>query len=253
LAIEYFGEVNSDGSIIASPDGEDNNSSISQLSWNVNCAIPACPGSGTYNVKSLAAYNRLSSAGTGYISLGVYTTGGSLICQTDMFAITNTSLQWNERLAANMAGTLTLTGGVSYYMASYAHTGKQININYKTGSDGDMVYQIMTDYSGSLPASLPSPYGTWTGRYYIRCGVEAASGYDVAPAASTLSVLSSSPIVAITGATWKEAENTSTTVPLDTTIRLRIGVDTDIDTDPMLLQLEYRKQGETQWRKVYKP
>jgi hypothetical protein len=101
--------------------------------------------------------------------------------------------------------------------------------------------------------------------------VLAQGGYTITPSSSivyaygTTGVIAVSPSVSQSGyrwrndngaedtATWLADQDTASSIPIDTTVRLRIGVDTDIDTDPMLLQLEYRKQGETQWRKVYKP
>lgn len=174
MAIEYFGECNSDGSIIASPTGEDDNSSSNEFVWLAGAAILACPGSGTYNVKSLAAYARIL-AGSPVIRIGIYTTAGAKICETNTITVVGSSLAWQECLAASMSGTLTLTGGTNYYLSLAFKAGGTVGINYKTGSNGDLLYKMDTDYTAGLPTTLPSSPLSWTGRHYIRCGVEAAA------------------------------------------------------------------------------
>ena len=173
MAVEYFGEVNSDGSPIASPTGEDNTGGA-QIQATVVAAIQACPGTGQMNLVSLAMYGRVGS-GSGNIRIGIYrSSDGALVCQTDTFAASSSSA-WQERLAANVTWSIgTALGGGTEYKLSWA-CATDVYVSYKAGATGDLHYAA-GDYSAGLPSNISTLDGTWHGHHYIRCGVEASSG-----------------------------------------------------------------------------
>lgn len=176
MATEYFGECNSDGSIIAAPDGWDYGGPA--YVGNIG-ATYTCPGTGTRNIVSLAIYSK--SGGTaGNVRVAIYDSGWDLVCQWDAeMSVADDTPAWREKLAADLTGTKTLTGGENYHLVYSVEVGSYPQFAFQEGSTGDFRYSAV-DYTGGFPASLSAPSAGNVGpdgnaRIYMRVGVEAAT------------------------------------------------------------------------------
>jgi hypothetical protein len=178
------------------------------------------------------------------------------------------------------AGTATSVTGGAYITVTYS-SGNTIRATIEGVDAGTIkVYiedtQQGTDYTDSdCDAGSAGVYGYSYGNITtdlidnFAAGNMAAAGISITVSDTLSTMYASSPAITLNSntsqsgyrwrnddgaedtATWLADQDVASSIPLDTTVRLRIGVDTDIDTDPMLFQLEYRRQGETQWRKAY--
>ena len=143
-----------------------------------------CPGSGTQVVQELSAYCRLNS-GSAHIRLGVYNTSGTLLGYGTSEVAVSSSLGWQGHMSESAVqavggGSLQLTGGVNYILA-VCDDQASIYVYYGMNNVASAVNLKLTDYTGGLPSSLPSPDATVDNEYCIRCGVDPALSAKAIP------------------------------------------------------------------------
>lgn len=182
MALTYFGLCDSAGD----PTGgtsDDNAGSGVGIYNDASISGFQCPGSGSQTVSEIGFYGKVDS-GTANLGLAVYDNAGNRLCaNTTTIAMSNTTEQWVTVQAADISGTLTLTGGDYYRLVVYvdnatARTTKAQNSggHYQTGSSWEK-------YS-SFPATLPT--GTAGYIWPVRVGVDLGGGGELAPTSGSL-------------------------------------------------------------------
>jgi hypothetical protein len=236
----YFGECQSDGSLIGAVAGYDYGGVA--CIGNVGITYTA-PGSGVQNIDSLGIYAR-SGGTSGDIRCALYNDDLSLRCQWDAaLTISDDTPSWRDFATADLTGTTTVVGGQNYHFYYTLGSGNYPQIGYNTGSANDWKYGV-DNYLSGFPASVSEPSaGSTAGRMIMRCGVAGGTieqeGFrfrndDGSEAA----------------ATWIANQDTNITAPKNVNTRLRFVVNSTGDFSATQFQLEYRKSGESTWRKV---
>ena len=179
MALSYFGPTGASG--------DDDNGSKHQLNW-LNTTY-VCPGTGNQILKELSVYCKI---GANYpeIRVGIYTAAGVLVAQgTALVTVTGSSYSWQGHLVVTniTPNPCVLTGGTAYRLAYYTTVNDTCTSQYETGGTNAGSYLVDTDYSASLPATFPSPTGSWTGMWNIRAGVEAEGAAAIGPSGAIVS------------------------------------------------------------------
>lgn len=165
MAVQYFGQL-----VDAAGARTGSTAVSSGQSYNLWMASAVtCPGSGCQALRSIGI-SCYEFSPTGQIRLGLYDSGGNKIAQTTKKSIPDSTEGWVEWTSSEMSViSLGLTGGQTYTV--FVEQFDQ-GIRSSYGSASGMSYNAV-DYSETvLPATLPSPAGSWNG-WPIRIGVEA--------------------------------------------------------------------------------
>lgn len=168
----YFGQCDSSGNPVGGALGDVNSLGGNQSWW---CAGKSytCPGSGNQTVKEISAYVKINS-GTPTFRMGLYNSGGSLVCQgAAAVALSGSSYSWQGHMTqANMSpNPCNLTGGATYRFG-ISGSGPETGVrSTPDGATGDTQYATTSYTSGGWPASIPSGSGY---NYWIvgRIGVD---------------------------------------------------------------------------------
>lgn len=153
-----------------------------------------CPGTGSQTVIDLSAETS-DSPGSNF-NMGIYNAAGNLVVEGTAEKACAYPTAWVTWGASDLTwhiGT-TLTGGATYRIA-YAAGGSNRCMGTDGQPSGTSLY-VDTDYSGGLPATLPS-LSNDTIIVNLRCGVEPAGGatYDKSVTFSSSPACSNSPKV----------------------------------------------------------
>jgi hypothetical protein len=138
-----------------------------------------CPGSGNMDVKTLEAFCR--SPYSTQIKLAVYTSGGTLVCESTDWLMppdylapfkwvvaTFSSLTWRN-------GYTTLTGGSSYKLAVLVKSGQTyISIGVDTVTSGDIAAFGSQTYT-TMPDPIPGGLSNSNAGAMLRCSVSPGS------------------------------------------------------------------------------
>ena len=175
----YFGQQNTGGA--------DNTNQAGIFVWSPGTFT--CPGSGDQNIQELSSYVNLNTATPSCaIRLGVYSASNTKVAEgTSAVAITS-GAAWQGHMsqaAVKAAGGVSpgvLTGGVEYKIAvAYgAYSSGAMTVSYDSGASANMPYKVQDSTGGDLPA-LPTPDGSDSPFYSMRCGVDSAGPPPPAP------------------------------------------------------------------------
>jgi hypothetical protein len=171
MAIVYRGYCNSDGS----------NKAVGALavfgeigyifdSYTTNMGTPA----GDQTLKELAVYQEVAA---GAFKIALYDSSGNLVCSGgSKSAVTGPGwLAWDNTsltpVGGSLGDTITLSGSTNYRIG-FVQNYNQSKIYYDGGSSGNSKINIVANYAGFPPSTIPA--GTaWTALVGLRYGVEA--------------------------------------------------------------------------------
>jgi hypothetical protein len=228
----YFGECQSDGSLIGAVAGYDYGGPA--YVGNVGITYTA-PGSGTQTIESLGIYAR-SGGTSGDIRCALYNDDLSLRCQWDAaLAISDDTPSWRDKATANLTGTTTVVGGLNYHFYYTLGASNYPQPAYNTGNAGDWKWEA-GEYLSGFPSTMTEPAGgNSAGRIIMRCGVTVASG-----AIEQEGFRFRNDDGSESGATWKAAQDTNINLAADTAFRLREIINATGDPASAGYQDEYR-------------
>lgn len=157
-------------------DADDTTGSGQQLSQYAG-KLWVAPVSGT--LRELSAYVKPLS-GTVTIRVGLYTSTGNLVAESDEVVVVGPGYAWQGAMTAaqlrpvggNLGNPVGVTAGTAYRLAFAETSGGDCGVGYELGGgNGDVMYSFNTDYSAGLPLTLGSG-SSWSGWWNIRAGVE---------------------------------------------------------------------------------
>ena len=150
MSVAYFGMCNSSTGVI-SGDTLDDNLGDGHLSvWN-GTQVFTCPGSGSVTLTGLHIYCRKASGSTD-ARIGLYTTGGALVIDAEVFTVSGASYSWQGVTGLST----TLTGGTNYVIFCSFYLGSDVDCRGLSGSSGIGKYEQGPDYISALPTTLPT-------------------------------------------------------------------------------------------------
>lgn len=169
----YFGECQSDGSLIGAPAAYEGGANVDIA----NIAVTyTCPGTGTQNIVSIAIYGKSAGGAAGNVRCAIYDASWNRICQWNAeLSMNSTTAQWWEKLAAALTGTLTLTGGTAYKLV-FSTDADDPQFAYNTGAGNTDWEYDTNDYTGGFPAAIDAPANAFSNkeRFVMRVGTTPA-------------------------------------------------------------------------------
>jgi hypothetical protein len=228
----YFGECQSDGSLIGAVAGYD----YGGAAFVANVGIQyTAPGSGVQNIESLGIYSR-SGGTSGDIRCALYNDDLSLRCQWNAaLTIADDTPSWRDYAVANLTGTTTVVGGLNYHFYFTVGASNYPQQAYNTGNAGDWKWGVENYLVTGFPANVAEPAGgNSAGRIIMRCGI--ASSVFIEQEGFRFRNDDGSE----SAATWGAAQDTNITLASNTATRIRILLNATGDPASIGAQLEYR-------------
>ena len=173
----YFGSCDAAGNA----DTSDTEEFLSFGNWTIwnTTEIYTCPGSGSFDITSLAAYCKSAGGGGNSIRMAIYSTDGATKYAEHSAATAlgagETSLAWKGD-AAGITQYAPLTGGVNYLIVCW-NSGADILQSVPHTQSGIYRYDASAaDYSAGLPSTWsPASGSAGSNPYQLRAGVDAAA------------------------------------------------------------------------------
>jgi hypothetical protein len=243
MPLDYFGQQ--------ANDSNDNSGTNYELAW-YNTKTFACPGSGSKTVEELSL-NCWVISGTPKIRVGIWTTGGTLIAESNEITVTGGSPAWQGGLSAaqirpaggSLGDPVTLTGGNSYLLGFAETNAGDLGIRDQSGgSSGDVRYTWAIDYTTGLPAV--STGTDWSGWWNVRCGVTQVEAATLDQEGFRFRNDDGDE----DAASFAAGQDTNLTAPLDTNLRVRFIVNAIGDPAATQYQLEAKLSTESDYWKV---